>query len=195
MNIYKKLQTARLQLQDMELKKTGYNSFSKYWYFELGDFLPQTQKLFDELCLCGTVSFNAELASLTVTDIDKPESQILFTSPMGTASLKGMHDIQNIGAVETYQRRYLWVAVMEIVEHDAVDAGPGEDKQGKQERKSAAKKQDSNGEADAVVIAQFNAAKTIQDLVVAMTAIPQEDKKLYTTYFNECMSALKKGEK
>ncbi len=30
-----------------------------------------------------------------------------------------------MGAVETYQRRYLWVAALEIVEHDALDATTG----------------------------------------------------------------------
>lgn len=40
---------------------------------------------------------------------------------MGSAALKGVHEVQNIGAVETYQRRYLWVAALEIVEHDALD--------------------------------------------------------------------------
>jgi hypothetical protein len=48
---------------------------------------------------------------------------------MGSAQLKGCHEVQNIGAVETYQRRYLWVAALEIVEHDALDATTGaEDK-------------------------------------------------------------------
>jgi hypothetical protein len=41
---------------------------------------------------------------------------------MGSAALKGCHEVQNIGAVETYQRRYLWVAALEIVEHDALDS-------------------------------------------------------------------------
>ena len=36
--------------------------------------------------------------------------------------MKGCHVVQNIGAVETYQRRYLWCAALEIVEHDALDA-------------------------------------------------------------------------
>jgi hypothetical protein len=47
---------------------------------------------------------------------------------MGSAALKGCHEVQNIGAVETYQRRYLWVAALEIVEHDALDATTGKDK-------------------------------------------------------------------
>jgi hypothetical protein len=46
---------------------------------------------------------------------------------MGSAALKGCHEVQNIGAVETYQRRYLWVTAMEIVEHDALDATVGKD--------------------------------------------------------------------
>ena len=50
-----------------------------------------------------------------------------ITSPMGSAALKGCHEVQNIGAVETYQRRYLWVTAMEIVEHDALDASTGKD--------------------------------------------------------------------
>jgi hypothetical protein len=33
--------------------------------------------------------------------------------------------VQNIGAVETYQRRYLYVTALSIVEHDALDAVTG----------------------------------------------------------------------
>jgi hypothetical protein len=46
---------------------------------------------------------------------------------MGSAALKGCHEVQNVGAVETYQRRYLWVTAMEIVEHDVLDAVTGTD--------------------------------------------------------------------
>jgi hypothetical protein len=122
MNVYQKLQAARIKLQSTELKKSGHNKFAGYQYFELGDFLPTIQKIFSEIGLCGTVSFLAETASLTIFNCDKPEETVLFTSPMGSAALKGCHEVQNIGAVETYQRRYLWVTAMEIVEHDALDA-------------------------------------------------------------------------
>lgn len=69
------------------------------------------------------VSFTNELATLTIYDMDDG-NKIEITSPMASAALKGCHDVQNIGAVETYQRRYLWVTAMEIVEHDAIDAAP-----------------------------------------------------------------------
>jgi hypothetical protein len=47
---------------------------------------------------------------------------------MADANLKGAHPIQNLGAVETYTRRYLWVTAMEIVEHDVLDATTGGDR-------------------------------------------------------------------
>ena len=120
MSVYKKLNSARLTLQDTALNKSGKNSFAKYEYFELGDFLPKINKVFADLGLCGVVSFTAELATLTITDIED-NAQIVITSPMGSADLKGCHVVQNIGAVETYQRRYLWVTALEIVEHDALE--------------------------------------------------------------------------
>lgn len=131
MKVYKKLQQARLKLQQAPLKKSGYNPYAKYNYFELGDFLPTIQTIFAEVGLCGTVSFGTEIASLTIVDVDAAETDnpkfISFSSPMSTAELKGCHAIQNLGAVQTYLRRYLWVTAMEIVENDALDAVTGSD--------------------------------------------------------------------
>lgn len=126
MNVYKKLMQARLMLQNTKLEKSGHNKFAGYKYFELGDFLPTVQNIFVEVRLCGVVSYTQELATLTIFDIDEGSS-IVITSPMGSAALKGCHEVQNIGAVETYQRRYLWVTAMEIVEHDVLDATTGTD--------------------------------------------------------------------
>lgn len=122
MNVYQKLQAARIKLQSIELKKSGNNKFAGYKYFELGDFLPTINKIFADLGLCGMVTFGKDLADLRIVDMDNPENAITFTSPMSTAALKGCHEVQNLGAVQTYIRRYLWVAAMEIVEHDALDS-------------------------------------------------------------------------
>jgi len=121
MGVHKKLMEARLLLQHAPLKKSGHNKFAGYSYFELGDFLPTINQIFSRVGLCGVVSFDKELASLTITDWDDNTS-IVITSPMADANLKGCHPIQNLGAVETYTRRYLWVSAMEIVEHDALDS-------------------------------------------------------------------------
>jgi len=121
MGVHKKLMEARLLLQHAPLKKSGHNKFAGYSYFELGDFLPTINSIFYKVGLCGVVSFGKELASLTITDTEDG-SEIVLTSPMAEANLKGCHPIQNLGAVETYTRRYLWVSAMEIVEHDALDS-------------------------------------------------------------------------
>lgn len=120
MSVYKKLQDARIRLQNTELKKSGHNKFAGYKYFELGDFLPAIQKICAEMDLCGVVSFNHEMAFLQIIDTEDGSS-IMFTSPMSSAALKGCHDVQNLGAVQTYLRRYLWVNAFEIVEHDAIE--------------------------------------------------------------------------
>jgi hypothetical protein len=112
---------ARIMLQNAPLKKSGHNKFAGYSYFELGDFIPTINAIFNEVGLCGVVSYDSEIASLTITDTDDG-TNIIITSPMADANLKGCHPIQNLGAVETYTRRYLWVTAMEIVEHDALDS-------------------------------------------------------------------------
>jgi hypothetical protein len=121
MNVYQKLNKARLELQSTELTKSGHNKFAGYKYFELGDFLPTINSIFDKVGLSGVISFGSELATLTIVSVDDG-SKIEITSPMADAQLKGCHPIQNLGAVETYTRRYLWVTAMEIVEHDALDS-------------------------------------------------------------------------
>lgn len=115
---------ARIELQGTQLKKSGLNKFAGYSYFELGDFLPTIQAIFNKVGLCGVVSYSKEEASLTITDTEDG-TVIAITSPMAEANLKGTHPIQNLGAVETYQRRYLWMTAMEIVEHDILDASTG----------------------------------------------------------------------
>lgn len=126
-NVYTKLNNARLKLQGTQLSKTGHNKFAGYYYFELGDFLPTVQRIFADLGLCGIVSYTADIAKLTIT-CTEGGGAVEITSPMGSAALKGCHEVQNVGAVETYQRRYLWVTAMEIVEHDVLDATTGKEK-------------------------------------------------------------------
>jgi hypothetical protein len=138
MNVHEKLMQARLMLQGTKLNKSGHNKFAGYYYFELGDFLPAVQNIFAELKLCGVVSFGAEMATLTITDTEGGTS-LEITSPMSTAALKGCHEVQNLGAVQTYIRRYLWVAALEIVEHDALDATTGSEKPKKESAKSVSR--------------------------------------------------------
>jgi hypothetical protein len=121
MSVHKKLMQARIELQGTQLKKSGLNKFAGYSYFELGDFLVPALQIFDEVGLCAVVSFCKEEALMQINDVEDGGC-IYITSPMAEAPLKGTHPIQQVGACQTYSRRYLWVAALEIVEHDALEA-------------------------------------------------------------------------
>ena len=125
MNVYKRLNFARQQFHCAPLKKSGHNKFANYYYFELGDFIVPAMEIFERNGLTSIISFGKEEASMTIVNNDQPEEKIVITSPMSSAALKGCHEVQNLGAVQTYLRRYLWVAALEIVEHDALDATTG----------------------------------------------------------------------
>jgi hypothetical protein len=119
--VYAKLQKCRVELQNMELKKSGHNKFAGYRYFELGDFLPAVNTLFDIYGLAYSLQFDREMATMFIVDVNNGNS-IKFTCPMEQAILKGCMPVQNLGASITYITRYLLVMALAISEHDAVDA-------------------------------------------------------------------------
>jgi hypothetical protein len=124
MPVHAKLNKARIAFHNMPLKKSGHNTFAGYRYFELGDFLVPALQIFDDFGLCAWISFSETYATMHIVDVEDG-SQIIINSPMGSANLKGCHEIQNIGACETYSTRYLWTQALCIVEHDALDATTG----------------------------------------------------------------------
>jgi hypothetical protein len=122
MSVYKKLQEARVNLHNTKLNKSGKNAYAKFNYFELGDFIPQVTAIFNELGLCGIVSFTQDTAYLTVHNVEGENDFVTFTSPLVYASVEKTQPIQNLGSTHTYLRRYLWLMCMEITENDVVDA-------------------------------------------------------------------------
>jgi hypothetical protein len=124
-NIYEKLQAIRVELAAKNIKKGGRNTYSNYDYYNLADFLPELQKLMQEHKMTSQCSFTADTATLTLIDIEKPDAHIEFTAPMSSATLKAAHPVQNLGAVITYERRYLYMTAFEIVEADLLDAVKG----------------------------------------------------------------------
>ena len=124
-NVYHKLNEARQVFHQQKLSKSGHNKFAGYKYFELADFIIPALKIFDDVGLASVIRFGKEVAEMEIVNLDKPDEKIIITSPMSSAALKGCHEVQNLGAVQTYLRRYLWVAALEIVEHDAIDSSEG----------------------------------------------------------------------
>ena len=119
--VYLKLSKARMMFRQVKIKKTGYNAFAKYAYFELEDFLNPIMDIFNEVKLIGVVSFDADDAVLAIIDLEDG-GRIEFTAPMMMADIKGCSPVQNLGGAITYLRRYLWINAFEILEHDVSEA-------------------------------------------------------------------------
>ena len=126
-NIYQKLMQVRTEFHKLELKKSGHNKFANFKYFELGDFLVPATKLLNDNGLCPIVTFNNDVAKMVVVNTDNPSEIIEFTSPMRDLELKGANSMQSLGGVETYQTRYLYIQLLNIVECDSFDAVSGTD--------------------------------------------------------------------
>lgn len=139
MNIYQKLQSCRVRLQKMNLKKSGENKFAKFKYYELSDFLPAINELFDEFKLFDHFGIDSEKAVLTIidTEADTNAEPVTFTMPIAAADVKGATPIQSLGAQNTYLRRYLYMNALDIVENDTLDPLVGQGQNNKKERSSA----------------------------------------------------------
>jgi len=119
--VYSKLQRARVLLQELPLKKSGFNSFAGFKYFELADFLPSINNIFDDLGLCSVFSISDDVATLRIFDSEFG-GVVYFRSPIAEAGAGKAPPIQALGSMHTYLRRYLFLNALEITEHDAVDA-------------------------------------------------------------------------
>jgi hypothetical protein len=164
MKVLNKLITVRNELAHLPLNKSGHNKFAGYKYFELGDFLPSIQMLFEKHGLCDVISFDADIACMEIYDVEDG-SHVTFTSPMGSANLKGCHEVQNIGAVESYQRRYLYTTALAIVENDVLDATTGSAPVEPKMIKPVAKVEQSDfGTLASAMIAYGESAESIKEL-------------------------------
>lgn len=182
MSIYAKLAQARVKLQKENLKKTGNNRSFKY--FELKDFLPRVNEIFDELKMCAVVRYSSELATLTIYDCEKDES-IEFTSPMVQKALPSGTEIQNLGAIQTYQRRYLYLTALEIVEDDLVDSIPPEKPDQKKQESRKHYNESTQQNVNSIPREQYH--KEVENLrkrLLNKTKEQIEEEKLYDRSIN-----------
>lgn len=121
LNIYQKLQKSRVDIQNKKIKKTGkgYN----FEYFELSDILPSINEVCYTNGLNTIFQFSNEIAKLVIKDVDDPDKQIEFSTPVEIATLQKTSAMQNIGATQSYCRRYLYMMAFEIAENDLIDGG------------------------------------------------------------------------
>ena len=127
-NVYEKLQNARVLLQKKNLKKSGKNKFAGFNYYELADFMPSVNEIFNDLGLLSMFNIEDNIARLSIINIEKPEEGLMFVSPVKEAEIKGSTPIQCLGGIHTYMKRYLYLNALEIVESDMFDAKVGDKK-------------------------------------------------------------------
>ena len=125
LNVYQKLQKARVDLQNMKIKKSGKNAYANFSYYELKDFIPSINELFLKYGLSSNFSINEDSADLVITNTENLEEFVIFTSPIAETQLKGCTAIQALGAVHTYMKRYLYLNALEITEDDLLDKEAG----------------------------------------------------------------------
>ena len=130
-NVCIKLNAARMLMQNKGLKQNGVNGYANYKYFELADILPASNEICHQIGATIYTQFD-DKAHLFFVDNETGE-KIEFTLPMSTANLKGCHEVQNLGAVQTYLKRYLYQNCYELSECDILDRtmNPNEQKPSK----------------------------------------------------------------
>ena len=146
-----KLETIKLGLRKVINTKSGYNTHSKFKYYQLEDFLPQVLELFARYHIYNEYFIDTELevmeetieydeennkeykkvvkrpveyAYLYLQDLDNTDDEMVYRLKTAEASVYGAAAIQNLGAKITYMKRYIYMSLLDIVEPDAVDSAP-----------------------------------------------------------------------
>lgn len=131
-NVYQKLLAARTKFLESNVEKSGKNMHLQFKYFELEDIVPTATRIFSEIGLIPIVTFDSEVATMTMVNTDNPEETAVFFAPFNQlapiVSNSGnavTNEMQALGSSITYMRRYLYMISLDICESDSVDAGIG----------------------------------------------------------------------
>ena len=171
-NIYAKLAKARLDFLKKNIKKSGVNTQSEYDYFELSDIVPVGTEILNDNKLLFITTFPEGVPTGILFDMDSDDT-ITFNGDKVEGEITGikggkmMTAIQSEGAKQTYHRRYLWMMMLDIVEHDEIDnkdftkePAPAKKKPVTEEERTEIKKEltDSDAPADELQIGQLKKA-------------------------------------
>lgn len=124
MSVWAKLLKVRSEFYAEGAKKTGKNLHAEFKYFELKDIVPVAAPIFAKYGLLLVPTFVDGNAVAKVVNIDDPEETINFTIPLQFIAEPAkfrMNEVQGVGAVVTYYRRYLYMVVLDLVDSDGID--------------------------------------------------------------------------
>lgn len=130
----------RVDLQNSKIKKTGYNKFSGFDYFELADFLPKLNEFMLEEKINDIFTIEDGYAILKLVRGEEQNTYkipfVIFDTPTKMKyiqetgeykEVKQVQDIQNLGGLNTYYKRYLYLNAFGITDGEVFDSMDNEE--------------------------------------------------------------------
>lgn len=116
----------RVKLQNSTIKKSGKNKYAGFDYFELADFLPKLNELMLEENINDVFTIENEEAKLVLRKGEESQEYkipfVLFATPLNKNGAPSMQDIQYLGALNTYYKRYLYLNAFGITDGEIIDS-------------------------------------------------------------------------
>lgn len=126
MNLNESIINIRVELQNSNLKMSGKNTHAGFTYFELADFLPKLNELMLKYSVNDQLTIGKEYAELTLLKGDEKQTYtipfFMFDVPLAKTGLPMMQQIQYLGALNTYCKRYLYLNAFGITDGEVIDA-------------------------------------------------------------------------
>ena len=144
LNLNESIIKIRVKLQNSKIKKSGKNKFAGFEYYELGDFLPKLNELMLEENINDLFTIEKDEVKLVLMKgEEKQEYKMpfrIFETPLTKDGKQSMQDIQYLGALNTYYKRYLYLNAFGITDGEVIDSMNSEEikKPIKQETKEIA---------------------------------------------------------
>lgn len=148
-NIYMKIAEVNHKLNCTELKKSGFNKFGNFAYYELEDLLPTIEQGCFENGLLMQFQFDNSKATIRFFNTDNPKETYSNNIPLQSRELPNlpkMNEFQVYGSMMTYYKRYLLLNTFNISENSIIDNANYEEMQKKDQPKKPAKKEQAKQE-------------------------------------------------
>ena len=124
-NLNESIIKIRVDLQKSKIKKSGKNKFAGFDYYELSDFLPKLNELMLEEGINDIFTIKDGIAKLILLKCDERQEYEIpferFATPVNKNGQASMQDIQYLGALNTYYKRYLYLNAFGITDGEVID--------------------------------------------------------------------------
>ena len=125
-NLNESIIQIRVDLQNSKIKKSGINKYAGFEYYELADFLPRLNELMLQYGINDKFTIEEDKATLTLIKGEETQSYNIpferFDTPLNKNGSPSMQDIQYLGALNTYYKRYLYLNAFGITDGEVIDS-------------------------------------------------------------------------